>query len=45
MTAVELERRRILDALEQAKGRKGEAADILEMSRSTLWRKMREHGI
>ncbi len=36
------ERRRIISALEQCGGRKGEAAEMLGMSRTTLWRKMRE---
>ncbi|MCB9728078.1 MAG: sigma 54-interacting transcriptional regulator [Deltaproteobacteria bacterium] len=36
------ERRRILDALAAAGGRKSEAAQALGMSRSTLWRKLRE---
>ncbi len=41
----EAERARILDALRQARGRRGEAAELLGMSRTTLWRKMRELGI
>ena len=36
------ERRRIEEALAQVGGKKGEAADRLGMSRTTLWRKMRE---
>ncbi|MGM0575425.1 MAG: sigma-54 interaction domain-containing protein [Myxococcota bacterium] len=39
------ERQRILRALAQTGGRKGEAADLLDVSRSTLWRKMREYRI
>ncbi|MBU1432866.1 sigma 54-interacting transcriptional regulator [Myxococcota bacterium] len=44
-TAESQERRRLLDALEASQGRKGEAAERLNISRSTLWRKLREHGI
>ncbi len=44
-TAAERERRRILDALDATGGRKGEAAEQLGMSRSTLWRKMKEHRL
>ncbi len=36
------ERSRIEEALLKTRGRKGEAAELLGMSRSTLWRKMRE---
>jgi two-component system response regulator AtoC len=36
------ERRRILAALGEAEGRKADAAEALGMSRSTLWRKLRE---
>ena len=36
------ERRRILAALSEAGGQKAEAAAALGMSRSTLWRKLRE---
>ncbi len=41
----ELERRRILEALNQARGRKGEAAKLLGLGRSTLWRKLKRHGL
>ena len=44
-TLAELERRRIMDALRLHHGKKGLAAQELGMSRSTLWRKMREHHI
>ncbi|MGE4297784.1 MAG: sigma-54 interaction domain-containing protein [Desulfovibrionaceae bacterium] len=40
-----VERAMILDALVQARGRRAKAAGILGMSRSTLWRKMREYGL
>ena len=39
------ERERIRAALSHSRGRKGLAAADLGMSRSTLWRKMREHGL
>ena len=39
------ERERIRLALEKADGRKAEAAASLNMSRSTLWRKMKEHAL
>ncbi|MEM6730999.1 MAG: sigma 54-interacting transcriptional regulator [Myxococcota bacterium] len=39
------ERRRILSALQETGGKKAEAAEVLRMSRSTLWRKLREHGL
>lgn len=39
------ERTRIVEALRAANGRKQVAAAALGWSRSTLWRKMREHGI
>jgi transcriptional regulator of acetoin/glycerol metabolism len=45
MTEKDLERKRILKALDEANGKKGEAADLLGMSRTTLWRKMKEHKI
>jgi two-component system response regulator AtoC len=44
-TALDLERDRLLAALDEAGGRKGKAAEVLGMSRSTLWRKLRFHRI
>lgn len=35
----------ILEALQKADGRKGKAAELLDMSRATLWRKMKELNI
>ena len=40
-----VQRRMIIDALRQANGKKAKAADILGMSRSTLWRKIKQYGI
>jgi two-component system response regulator AtoC len=45
LTVPELERQRIVDALREAQGRKSEAAERLGISRSTLWRKLREHRL
>ncbi len=45
LTARDLERQRIIEALNKAGGRKGEAAALLGISRSTLWRKLREHRL
>ncbi len=39
------ERARIVEVLKKLGGRKGKAADALGMSRSTLWRKLREYRI
>jgi two-component system, NtrC family, response regulator AtoC len=44
-TAFELERKQLIEALAAARGRRAEAAERLGMSRTTLWRKLREHGI
>ena len=41
----EREREEIVSALKEYRGKKGHAADSLGISRSTLWRKMREHGL
>jgi two-component system, NtrC family, response regulator AtoC len=41
----DMERQIILDALKQAGGRRGPAADILGWGRSTLWRKMKLLGL
>lgn len=40
-----LERQQVLDALRRTGGRKAEAAALLGISRSTLWRRIREHGL
>ncbi|MBW2526099.1 MAG: sigma 54-interacting transcriptional regulator [Deltaproteobacteria bacterium] len=39
------ERRRILEALDAVGGRRSDAAEALGMSRTTLWRKLREYQI
>ncbi len=44
-TLLSIEREHILAALRKSRGRKGRAAELLGMSRTTLWRKMREHGL
>ncbi|MEM1347553.1 MAG: sigma-54 dependent transcriptional regulator [Myxococcota bacterium] len=44
-TEEELEHQRLMEALRATGGHKGEAAGILGISRTTLWRKLREHGI
>ncbi|MBN2141521.1 MAG: sigma 54-interacting transcriptional regulator [Desulfovibrionaceae bacterium] len=44
-TWAEAERRMIVEALMRSKGRKGRAAELLGWGRSTLWRKIRRHGI
>ncbi len=40
-----IERQMILKALVQAKGKRSKASEILGWGRSTLWRKMKLHGI
>lgn len=44
-TWVDVERRLIMDALIKAGGKKQQAAELLGWGRSTLWRKMKKHGI
>ena len=39
------ERRRLLEALDSSGGHRGKAAALLGMSRTTLWRKLREHRL
>ena len=41
----ETERELIIDALKKSGGRRNEAADMLGWGRSTLWRKMKKHGL
>jgi len=40
-----MERKMILEALMRARGKRGKAAGLLGWGRSTLWRKMKQHGI
>ncbi len=41
----DMEKQMILEALRQAKGHRGHAAEILGWGRSTLWRKMKALGM
>lgn len=41
----ELERRRIIEVLQKTGGRRSKAAEMLDMSRTTLWRKLKEHRL
>ncbi len=45
MTLVELEKNHIHATLESLKGNQTKAAKLLGISRSTLWRKMKEYGL
>ena len=45
MDEKDLERKRLVEALQKTGGKKGEAAELLGISRTTLWRKLREHHI
>lgn len=45
LTLEEMERDQLVEALRRSGGRKGDAAEALGMSRTTLWRKLREHGL
>jgi two-component system, NtrC family, response regulator AtoC len=44
-TWIETERKLLMDAMVKAQGRKSAAAEILGCCRSTLWRKLKRHGI
>ena len=41
----EQEKARLVDALNQAKGRREEAAELLGISKTSLWRKMKKYGV
>ena len=45
MSWADVERNMIIEALVEARGKKSGAAEILGWSRSTLWRKMKTHGL
>ena len=45
LTWKDMERKMILEALTQAKGKRNRAAEILGWGRSTLWRKIKEFGL
>jgi transcriptional regulator of acetoin/glycerol metabolism len=45
LTLVELERNHIQTTLESLKGNQTKAAKLLGISRSTLWRKIKEYGL
>jgi two-component system response regulator AtoC len=44
-TAWEIEHEQLLEALRKARGKREEAAEMLGISRTTLWRKLKEHKI
>ncbi len=44
-TVADVERERILEALGRTRGHRGEAAERLGISRTTLWRKLKEYGL
>lgn len=45
LTLDDLDRQRLLSALNQSGGRRSQAAEILGVSRTTLWRKLRQHNL
>ena len=45
MNWADIEKRLIIDTLVQANGRRSKAAEILGWGRTTLWRKMKQHGL
>lgn len=44
-TAQEIEREQLLEAYRKTRGKREEMAELLGISRTTLWRKLREHKI
>ena len=42
---IKTDRESILEALEQCSGNRQKAAALLNMSRTTLWRRMKKYGI
>lgn len=45
MSWVSVEKRMIMEALMKTGGKRGRAAELLGWGRSTLWRKMKQHGL
>ena len=45
LTELDLERQRLLAAMKKTQGNRTQMAQVLGISRTTLWRKLREHGI
>ena len=43
-TMAQIEREAILDSLKHAKGNIQQAADLLKISRATIYRKLKEYG-
>ena len=45
MSWISVEKRMIIDALMKTGGKRGRAAELLGWGRSTLWRKIKQHGL